>query len=302
VIEFEHITFTGGEPFLADGLKEHILKCRLKGKGVNLISNGTSGMHDDYDILKDFCLSMIEFPLHSDIPEIHDKLTGHEGSFQKVIRSIQYCLKKNITLCVVCVLTKININRLRQTLLFAEQLGITRFMIARFNIGGRGIARCGELLPPLLELRAAFKEANEFTRQHNLKISANVCLPFCIINPHDFPDIAVSSCSSNLDKMPITIDFMGNVRMCNHSPTIIGNIHDTEPGSIFSSEYIHEWFSACPEYCSGCNNWLSCKGGCKAASEQTGRSLYNEDPVIRFLNNYQTLTLMGTSSEVCNEK
>jgi radical SAM protein with 4Fe4S-binding SPASM domain len=283
VIDFKHITFTGGEPFLADGLKELILKCRLNNRGVTLLTNGTMGTEEDYAVLDDLGLSLIELPFHSDIPGIHDSLTGETGSFNKVIDSIRCISKTKINLCVVCVLTQKNIGRLRQTLLFAEQSGIRRFMLARFNIGGRGIRNLLELLPSLAELRSAFKTANDFTRSHEMSISANVCVPFCVIDPREYPGLSIASCASDVSKMPLTIDYSGDVRLCNHSPTIMGNIHASSISSILSSGYVKEWESAQPGYCAHCRHWMRCRGGCKAASEQLGNTLIAQDPIIDLL-------------------
>jgi len=182
--------------------------------------------------------------------------------------------------CVICVLTKLNINNLQKTLDFADNMGIRRFMIARFNIGGRGIENVDTLLPSLLELRKAFSIADGFAQTHKMRISSNVCVPKCIIDPRDYPHISISACGSDLTKRPITVDFSGNVRMCNHSPYIMGNIHSDSIDSILSSEYVNAWQTTRPKYCSDCSQWSDCRGGCRAASEQLGLSIEHEDPII----------------------
>jgi radical SAM protein with 4Fe4S-binding SPASM domain len=282
-IDFEHITFTGGEPFLADGVKELVLKCRMKGKGVTIISNGTTASPNDYRIINDMGVSMFELPLHSESAEIHDKLTGCNGSFQKVIESIKNLTGLKAEICVVVVVTKLNIAQLQNTLEFAEHLGIKRLMIARFNIGGRGIENVNTLLPSLSELRSAFYIANSFAQNRKVRISANVCVPGCIINPQDYPNIPVSFCGSDILRRPVTIDAFGNIRICNHSPHIIGNIHKESITSIFESKYLKDWDNIRPQYCTNCNKWNSCRGGCRAASEQFGGSLLNEDPIISIM-------------------
>jgi len=52
-IDFQHVTITGGEPFLADGIEEIVLDFRMKGKGVTVISNGTIGKQPNYQMLID---------------------------------------------------------------------------------------------------------------------------------------------------------------------------------------------------------------------------------------------------------
>src|SRR5512133_1904859 len=84
-IDFDYITFTGGEPFCADGLSELILDCRLKGKTVNVISNGTKGSVEAYATLKKLGVRLLEFPLHSEHATLHDAMTAIPGSFDKVV-------------------------------------------------------------------------------------------------------------------------------------------------------------------------------------------------------------------------
>ncbi|NLG16530.1 MAG: radical SAM protein [Fibrobacter sp.] len=283
IFDLVHITFTGGEPFLAEGFSELILKCRLKGKGVTVISNGTVAAEPDYRILSMMGVTLFEFPLHSDNPAIHDKMTNSVGSFNKVIESIGCLQELKTDVCVVCVLTKLNIESLRDTLHFAQQLGVRRFMLARFNIGGRGIENSEMLLPSLEQLKSAFRIADCFAQKNKMKITANVCVPECIIDPSDYPHIPVSSCGSDFLKKPVTIDSSGNVRFCNHSPVKAGNIFSESMDSIFNSEYARSWKNDCPPYCSGCKSWDICHGGCRAASEQLYGSLNHEDPIIGLL-------------------
>ncbi len=282
-IDFKHITFTGGEPFLAEGLKELILACRMKGKSVNLITNGTCPTEGDLMLLAQMGVSIFELPLLSDTPELHDRLTGVPGSFNKVIRTLSCLLQLRAELCVVFVMTKVNITRLPATLVLAEKLGIPRFMLARFNIGGRGIANCEELLPTLNDLRSAFSFAADFAANHRMSISANVCLPRCIIDRTDYPGILVSSCSGDFRRRPVTIDFAGDVRMCNHSPVVMGNIFHGSVEAIFTSEYAASWETSRPAYCIDCAKWKACRGGCRAAAEQLGQTLDHEDPVVGLL-------------------
>ena len=283
-IDFQHITFTGGEPFLADGLEEFVLKCRLKRKGVSIITNGTTAKLTAYRVLLDLGVALLEIPFHSANPTIHDALTGSHGSFDKVLKSIHFLKESKAEICLVCVLTKANINNFQQTLDAANNLGVKRFMIARYNIGGRGMENARNILPSLSGLRSAFKIANDYSQKTKMKISANVCIPFCIIDPNLYPNVPISSCGTDLTKRPITIDSFGNIRMCNHSPRVLGNIHHETINSILTSNHAKEWDTTCPSYCSECNQWSKCMGGCRAASEQMGRSLENADPVIEFMN------------------
>jgi radical SAM protein with 4Fe4S-binding SPASM domain len=156
-------------------------------------------------------------------------------------------------------------------------------MLARFNIGGRGIAHRDELLPASGQLIDAFTAANEFAATRRMNISANVCLPRCIINPAHYPRIHISACSSRISQRPVTVDYEGNVRMCNHSPRVMGTIHQMPMATILSSDYAQSWQTVRPPLCADCSKWTDCGGGCRAAAEQCGGTLFDEDPMIDLL-------------------
>lgn len=279
-VDFRHITFTGGEPLLVDGLKELALTCRLKGKGITVISNGTVGTHDDYAMLARLGVSLFEFPLHAAEPDVHDSLTGVSGSHARVLESIRGVGSTDADLCVVVVLTKMNAALLPDTLELIRELGVTTVMLARFNIGGRGMDNIPRLVPSAEELRRAFATAESYAQTTDLSISSNVCVPHCLINPKDYPHIPIGSCGSDVTRRPITVDYDGNVRVCNHSPVVIGNLFTQSIDSMLCSDYVKGWNSIRPRYCDDCAHWAVCRGGCRAASEQMGMGLENEDPII----------------------
>ncbi len=277
---FKYLSFTGGEPFLADGLCELVLYSRMHNKNTLMISNGTAGTKKKYDHLYNFGVSMFEFPLLSYRETIHDSLTCRPGSFIKSRDSITYLINKNIPVVAVFVITKINHKDLQKTLKLANELGVKRFMLARFNIGGRGIQYAKELLLSKDELNRVFYNANQFSSNIDMKITSNVCVPHCIIEPRDYPNLQISSCPPHAEKRPITIDFEGNVRMCNHSPIPMGNIFSDNIIDMFDSSYTKNWENVQPEFCTECKKWEKCRGGCRAASEQLGYSLEVPDPIL----------------------
>lgn len=182
-IDFQRITFTGGEPFLIKDLEEHILYCRMKKKAVNVISNGNCGTDERYTVLDELGVSIMQFPLLADNSEVHDSLTNQIGSFDKVLNSIKFFRDRKANVCTVFVMTKKNISYIEQTIKYAEKLGVNNFMLARFNIGGMGIHNVDELLISSKLLNNAFQLAEDMAPKLNIKLSANVCVPHCVVNP-----------------------------------------------------------------------------------------------------------------------
>ena len=277
--EIENVTFTGGEPFLFDRFAELVLFSRLRRKSVTIISNGNKGTRDDYRMMIKMGATLFEFPLHSPTAEAHDYMTRVEGSWEKSLQSCKDVMELGGTVVGVIVLTKANHMLLPQTLKMYKELGIQHVMMNRFNIGGNGIAEADNLTLTREELNQAFRDATTAVEELELSITSNVCTPFCIINPKEYPKVPVGSCSTDVRQKPITVDLFGNVRLCNHSPVIAGNIFEKTLAEIFSSDYISEWKER-PAFCSECAIWEDCLGGCRAASEQMGYSLNRVDPVV----------------------
>ena len=207
-------------------------------------------------------------------------MTRVKGSWEESYNSIKSALKYGSDVVPVIILTKANYFDLENTIILIKELGIRRIMINRFNIGGEGISEKNNLLLKPEDLRQAFLKADNLASKYNLRITSNVCSPVCYINPSDYPSIRFSHCGLKVDRMPVTLDIDGNMRICNHSPVIISNIFKDKIENILRSDYTEKWEKTVPDICSGCMEYNRCFGGCRAAAEQAGLSLEHADPVI----------------------
>jgi len=282
VADVQHVTFTGGEPFLAERFPEIVLFTRLKNKSVSIISNGTMAKPEDYKTMSDLGVSLIEIPILADNATQHDTLTGIKGSWQKVVDSVKSIVPLKMQLVAVIVITKINYADIDKTLQFIHNQGIRRVMLNRFNIGGAGIVHQDELNLTHRELNLAYQKASDAGKNLGLSLSSNVCTPICVVNPQHFPNIRFSSCSPKVEKRPLTIDILGNLRFCNHSPSILGNIFTDSLEKMLHSEKAQLWSNLVPEYCTNCELYSKCMAGCRAASEQLRLSLNHVDPLVLY--------------------
>jgi radical SAM protein with 4Fe4S-binding SPASM domain len=279
-----HISISGGEPLLVDRLMEVILFLKLKRISVSLLSNGYLLRKEHIKTIIDLKVSSIQIPILSHLEKTHDYLAGFEGAWKKSIESIKSILElNNEAATAVVVVTRVNLAEIYETLELITSLGCKRILINRFNIGGSGIANNQELALNKIDLQFLFKRLDEFSKKNEVVISSGVCTPVCIINPVDYPNVRFSFCNTNFLKRPITINFMGEVRFCNHSPFILGNIHKNNLSDILENKEIVNSYNIMPEFCKGCDHFLLCNGGCRAASEQTGRTFANADPILNLL-------------------
>ena len=280
VADVERVTMSGGEPFMQDRFLELVLYCRMKGKRVVIITNGTKGTDEEYKQLVSMGVTLFELPLHSTVPNDHDDMTGVPGSHTRVLSSIQTLRALGAKVVPVIVVTKRNADRIQETLRFLKELGLPRIMMNRFNIGGSGIANAKALSLSIAELRQVFHDASDTAVRLNLNLSSNVCSPVCVLDGRDFPGIRYSRCSPDMSRRSLTMDLAGNLRFCNHSPINMGNIYTDEIRRVVSSDYAAGWKQR-PTFCAGCDKWTRCFGGCRAASEQLGQSVLEVDPILQ---------------------
>ena len=64
-----------------------------------------------------------------------------------------------------------------------------------------------------------------------------------------------------------TIDPWGNLRPCNHSPLVVGNVLETPSMCCGAQEAMDRWRAFVPAECSQCGELATCHGGCRAMIE-----------------------------------
>ena len=279
IADVDRISFTGGEPFLSERFLELVLFCRQNGKDVSIISNGNVGKLDDYQKCILLGVRLFQLPILSAQPQIHDQITGISGSWERSMESITQIRNAGGTVVPVIVLTKMNYKHIGETIEFLHEMGFRQMMMNRYNIGG--INRMNDLcVLNKEEANEAFAVADNLVVEHNLYITSNVCSPICYLNPSDYLHIGFGFCSFDVSLRPLTVNIDGDLRLCNHSPIVAGNIFRDELEDIFNSEYVTSWETMKPEFCNNCESYDTCKGGCRAASEQLGQNLAQPDPII----------------------
>ena len=277
------ISFSGGEPTLLSNLHDLVLRCRFRGSAVNVLTNGTLLSEDDIVNFASIGLSALQIPLLSSNPDVHDALTGVAGSWTRAHKAAEQALIRLGAdhFAAVLILTAENAATVGETLEMYGSMGIRNVMVNRFNIGGNGIANRRALSLGVEGLRNAFRTASGFALSHpQMNFVSGVCTPICMMDPVDYPGIRFSTCSTELDNRPLTVNYRGDVRFCNHSPFVMGNVWERGLSDILSDESIKSRYAGVPQQCGDCRLYYRCKGGCRAASEQVFGTFNRVDPVI----------------------
>jgi len=275
------VSFSGGEPLLVPDIRSLIFYSRLHKSNVSVLTNGTLLGKELLESFFDLGVRRIQIPLLSSNPQTHNALTQVEGSWERAVEAARNVVEKNPDwFNAVLVLNKQNIHELAETLLFYESLGVKSVLVNRFNIGGLGRKYKAELDLSHQELRDAFRKIDDFAHAHPIRFYSGVCTPICVLDPFEYRKIAFSFCNTDVSLRPITINYKGDVRFCNHSPRILGNIFKKTLSEILINEDYTAYFNTIPDYCAECKLLARCRGGCRAASEQVYNTFAKVDPLV----------------------
>lgn len=278
-VDCRHVTLTGGEPLLRQDLPEIVSSIASLAQ-VNLITNG-HGLSEPVamDLIRRG-VSLFELPLLSHRRAVHDELSGAPGAFDAVLAALAHIRYHRGQAIAVFVATRRNVAELHDTLRLAAAFGVRGVMLNRFNPGGRGSAHL-DLLPTVDELRSALETAEAASQVLRLPIACSIPIQPCLIDPSDYPHLSFGFCAAGSSRAYPTFDTAGNVRPCNHSPTVLGNVWDEPLADILAPERIAAFVAAIPAFCAPCALRDRCQGGCKAAAQVCYGSLSVPEPFLR---------------------
>jgi radical SAM protein with 4Fe4S-binding SPASM domain len=275
-----HVTLTGGEPLLRTDLPEILDFLRQRAVTTTVISNGrllTEPMAID---LLERGVAMFELPLLSHRRKVHDHLSGAPGAFDAVLAAMARLRHQRGQFVAVFVLTRHNVPDLGEAIKLAYAFGARGLMLNRFNPGGRGRRYMHDLLPTAAEVRQALEVAEAAATTLAFPISCSIPIQPCLVDTSAFPHLGFGFCAAGSDRAYYTLDPLGNLRPCNHTPTILGNLREHSFAELIAGERMSEFVGAAPPFCDPCPRRQSCQGGCRASAQVCFGSLTAEDPFL----------------------
>lgn len=274
------VSISGGEPLLRPDICEIVDYLAGRGVGVNLICNGT--LLDEAAIarLTPDKVSIFELPLLSVERAVHDRLSGSPGAFDKVTMAVAMLKEAGQKVVCVFVATRENLPTWRQTAELAIALGADGVMFNRFNVGGAGVANADALMPTVDELADALQIGQELAERYEFPISCGVAMPPCLFDTARYPRLTFGLCAAGTERAYYSLDPAGNVRPCNHSPRVLGNIREKTFKQIVTGESMADFMAAVPAVCRPCRLVEQCQGCCKAAGEAATGDASAMDPFL----------------------
>jgi radical SAM protein with 4Fe4S-binding SPASM domain len=279
----KYIGLTGGEPLLRKDIFEMAARISAKGVVPILISNGALLTKDTVRKLIESGVTDFEVSIHSHEREIHDELVGRDGSYDEALDAILNVKELGGNVSAVFVATKRNIGGLKAYVEFCALLRVTWVLFNRVACGGTCVADFAALAPSPSELRAALDEAAPLADKYKIGFGAGVQIQPCLLDLSRYANVRTSFCPLNNiagGRTYFAIDPSGNLRMCNRSRILLGNLRERRFEDIAHGREVREFGRAVPEFCLDCDLAHVCAGGCKADALACHGTLTKPDPYL----------------------
>ncbi len=277
----QSIALSGGEPLLRNDVPEILSFIRNQGISPVVITNGT--LLSQQRVASAGPDVTYEITLLSYRREVHDQLAGRRGAWDAAVDGMANVRQAKGNFVAVFVATKLNSGDVRKTAELAIALGASGLMYNRLNLGAHNIRHADRLLPTIDMIRNNLDALEELSAQYHLPVAVSVVIEPCLLDTRKYRQLHFGWCPLAGEESYFTIDPRGNVRVCNHSGVILGNLkQDRFTDIYYTHPYVRAFHDTWPAECADCDPELKqlCCGGCKASAEQCYGNLAHVDPFV----------------------
>ena len=188
----------------------------------------------------------------------HEAFSQVAGSFEETVDNIQRAIASGISVSLSTVLHRGNLAELGDIVDLAQRLKANHVAFNRY-LG----PEIPELAVTATDLEKAVHTIDAMRKQGKPATFGN-CIPQC------FTPSSSTGCLAGVAYC--TVDPWGNVRPCNHSSLIAGNLLKDTLDHAWHSLEMERFRQAIPSACRGCAAFPTCHGGCKALAMELGIS------------------------------
>jgi mycofactocin radical SAM maturase len=265
------VNIGGGEPFLRKGFVDLLYYAHEKGLVTCVSTNGTLVDNELARELSRMKLLYLQVSLDGADAETNDLIRG-EGTYKRIIRSIECLASKNISYSINTVLTKLNFPQLDSLGAIARQFG-AGFRVSRFRPSGRA-QESREWLGPDKDQLEAFAEWLETHKDVRTGDS------FFSLTSEKRRRKGLDMCGAA--KMTCCISPAGDIYPCaflQEPRFLAGNIRETSLREVWLKAPIFKEFRRLEvRSCEHCYRFETCRGGCPAVAYHTYQNLSLPDP------------------------
>jgi MoaA/NifB/PqqE/SkfB family radical SAM enzyme len=281
----KYVAISGGEPLLRRDLPQIVADLVDLGVQPIIITNGVLL---DSKLLEKLPRDIgFEITLLGHNAEIHDKLAGRKV-FERVIWNASRIRQQGSHLTVVFVATRLNALDAFKTIELGIALGADSLMYNRVNLS-RGTKRYAkELVPSARVLAQSLGQVQKAVVKYGILAACSVPIPPCAVDITKYPNINFGWCPRGGDDSYYTIGCNGQLRPCNHSSVVLGDLGREEFLEILSRDKCKRFWEIIPPECIKCSHPLKdkCRGGCTAAADEFYGSQLRADPICELAKGY----------------
>ncbi len=279
----EYIGLSGGEPLLKKDI--FAIAARMTARNVTpiLITNGKLLTRDTVEKSMESGIMDFEVSLHSHDETVHDKLVGRRGAFQEAMDAILNVKKMGGHVSTVFVATRENVDGFKDYVELNAMLKVTWILFNRVACGGTSLRNWESLAPSPSQLRRALDDGAQLAERYKIGLGAGVQIQPCLVDLSKYENVRSGFCPLNdpdSDRTYFAIDPAGNLRMCNRSRIILGNILEQSFEDVVASSAVSYIGRAVPGICLDCDLAGVCAGGCKADALSCHGTLARPDPYL----------------------
>lgn len=252
-----HVYLIGGEPSILGvrQLNEYIEPLSQR-SSVTVVTNGIiclSGLSAK--------LACLGIPIHGD-EVTHERHTQKPGGYAKTLASFRYYVEQGFDVRCIPVLTAWNFDQMYEIIRVAKELGAESIFVDRFEDGGLGSHRSSELKPTIEQFRTALTQMIAARNDFNIPTGFGTAIPYCL-DPRLLSEGMSANCGVGFTFAAINPD--GDVRICNQSEVVFGNVLAQPIEEIWQKPELTEfrdlrWVT---EPCRSCSALTDCMCGCK---------------------------------------
>jgi radical SAM protein with 4Fe4S-binding SPASM domain len=283
------IHFTGGEPFLYEGLWDVIAYSRKKKYGVAMMTNGSLITKEGARRASLLGISDIQVSLEGP-QDLHDSIRG-TGSFAAATKGVEQLIGAGNRVSANVTLSRLNSDRIEETVEIAKGIGFYGIGFSRVVPCGRGKSLLDSLLSPQ-ELKAVYQKINSLNSPAFEVVSGDPLAGTLLeTQPSSGCNLTLSGCSAGFSGVTITSD--GAVMPCRRIGLVAGNLKRKSLRAIWASSGLLWKLRRRESYkgkCGRCSLWPSCRG-CRAVAyaysvTQGKPDLFADDPQCWVIENH----------------
>lgn len=182
--KYGEVVFTGGEPTIRSDIINLVSYACNLGYKIHIQSNGRMFFYKDFSREMVYAgAGIFSISLHGHNAEVHDYLTGIQGSFLQTRQGLENLLSLGAVVLVNTVITKNNFRFLPHIAKLLVNLGIRQYQLAFPHIQGMALANKSSVVPSKKEVMPYVGRAIEIGLKAKC-LPFTEAIPYCILGKY----------------------------------------------------------------------------------------------------------------------